>query len=125
MWHFASPVHPHGMIYLYIGNFMYIFTFVSGETDILKKQYYILECKDVLSGTNSPRFWRNCNHHLFKWRQWFPVKKHQQISATAHNLRTSGMLQQQLLSEFMFGGICSYISFIHVLRVSYNFGSCV
>jgi len=62
---------------------------------------------------------------FLRWRQWFPVKKHQQISATAHNLRTSGMLQQQLLSEFMFGGICSYISFIHVLRVSYNFGSCV
>ena len=63
MWYFASPLHPHGMIYLYIGNFMYIFTFVSDETDLLKKEYYILEHKDVLSGRNSPTFWRNCHHH--------------------------------------------------------------
>jgi hypothetical protein len=57
MWQFASPLHPNGIIYLFIGNFMYIFTFVSGETDLLKKEYCILEYKDVLSGRNSPTFW--------------------------------------------------------------------
>lgn len=36
------------MTYLYIDNFMYICTFITGETDILKKEYYILEYKDVL-----------------------------------------------------------------------------
>jgi len=67
MWRFATPVHLHGMIYLYIGNFMYIFTFVSGKTDIvLKKEYYILKYEDVLSGRNSPTFWKNCHCHLFK-----------------------------------------------------------
>jgi hypothetical protein len=35
---------------------MYIFTFVSDETDLLKKEYYILEYKDALSGRNSPTF---------------------------------------------------------------------
>jgi hypothetical protein len=57
MWHFASPIHLHGMIYSYSGNFIYLFVFVSGETDMLQKEeYHLLGCIDVESGRNSPTF---------------------------------------------------------------------